>query len=239
MANSKTTIDLTGERFGRLSVISYFGNDKYKNKLWLCECDCGNDVIATTSSLRSGNKKSCGCLHKESASKRGKLRKINNEYYVYGNIVFVKFSNCNEYFICDLEDWENLKKYAWYKNDSGYAVNRSFGKTLRFHRLVMGCPDNMEVDHKKRVSDDGICDNRKSNLKIVTRQENSWNLPIFKNNTSGYTGVSWNKSTNKWESHITFNYKTIHLGLFDDIDEAIKARQEAELIYWDIKEGAA
>lgn len=55
-------IDLSGQRFGRLTVIERAGSDKRKNVLWLCKCDCGNTTIVNRCSLKSGNTKSCGCL---------------------------------------------------------------------------------------------------------------------------------------------------------------------------------
>ena len=57
-------IDLTGKRFGRLTVIrrSYLNNNK---TYWLCKCDCGAEKIIRRDKLRSGNTKSCGCLQKE------------------------------------------------------------------------------------------------------------------------------------------------------------------------------
>lgn len=55
-------IDLTGQRFGRLTVLEYAGSNKSGNALWLCHCDCGNKIIANNKLLRNGNTKSCGCL---------------------------------------------------------------------------------------------------------------------------------------------------------------------------------
>ena len=57
--------DLTGQRFGRLVVISHEGSDKFHNALWRCRCDCGNEVIVKSNSLRYGDTRSCGCLHSE------------------------------------------------------------------------------------------------------------------------------------------------------------------------------
>lgn len=61
-------IDLTGERFGRLVVIKRVGKNKQGKSLWLCRCDCGNEIIVRGSDLKSGNTKSCGCLQKEKSS---------------------------------------------------------------------------------------------------------------------------------------------------------------------------
>lgn len=57
-------IDLTGQRFGRLVVVSYAGLDKQNNALWSCACDCGNTKVAMSKSLRSGMTISCGCARK-------------------------------------------------------------------------------------------------------------------------------------------------------------------------------
>ena len=56
-------IDLTGQKFNRLTVIKYVGKSS-----WLCKCDCGNEAIVGGWELKSGNIKSCGCYNKEAAS---------------------------------------------------------------------------------------------------------------------------------------------------------------------------
>lgn len=53
--------NLVGNRFGKLVVIEYFGLDKYKNKMWLCKCDCGNTTKVTTTNLNKGTTTSCKC----------------------------------------------------------------------------------------------------------------------------------------------------------------------------------
>ena len=68
--------DLVGKQFCRLTVISK--GDVVKQKTtWHCKCECGNDFIATTSSLNAGLNKSCGCLHKDSARKLANARFID------------------------------------------------------------------------------------------------------------------------------------------------------------------
>lgn len=64
--------DITGQVFGRLTVVCRNGSDKHKKALWLCKCECGEERSIATGSLKSGNTTSCGCLHKEDASKRFK-----------------------------------------------------------------------------------------------------------------------------------------------------------------------
>jgi hypothetical protein len=57
-------IDLTGQRFGRLTVISRVGT-KHRNALWLCRCECGDTSTVTGVNLTTGNTKSCGCYHSD------------------------------------------------------------------------------------------------------------------------------------------------------------------------------
>ena len=64
--NNNINIDnLVNKRFGRLTVISRNGSDKYGNSMWLCRCDCGNETTVRANSLKNGSTKSCGCLKHE------------------------------------------------------------------------------------------------------------------------------------------------------------------------------
>lgn len=66
------------------------------------------------------------------------------------------------------------------------------------------------------------------NVRWVNHSVQSVNRKIFKNNTSGYKGVNWHKKIKRWVASISINKKQIHLGSFKNIDDAIKARQDAE-----------
>ena len=71
-------IDLTGQRFGKL-VVLHKSEEKSASHgcVWLCKCDCGKEVLASTSALNSGKKKSCGCLALEHAVLLGKSHLID------------------------------------------------------------------------------------------------------------------------------------------------------------------
>lgn len=62
------TQDVTGKRFGRLTPIKPVLLEKGKSTVWLCKCDCGNEIKVEIRSLNSGNTRSCGCLNKDVAS---------------------------------------------------------------------------------------------------------------------------------------------------------------------------
>lgn len=70
---------LVGKRFGKLVVEEYYGI-KYKHRHWICKCDCGNRTIASTSKLKRGEIKSCGCSQNE----RYMDRKNNVIYSING-----------------------------------------------------------------------------------------------------------------------------------------------------------
>jgi hypothetical protein len=76
-------IDLTGERFSKLTVIKRVGKNSNGNAIWLCECDCGNDKAIVSNSLISGNTKSCGCIRRT----MGKYNSLSfDRYFPYMDI---------------------------------------------------------------------------------------------------------------------------------------------------------
>ena len=75
-------------------------------------------------------------------------------------------------------------------------------------------------------------DNRKSNLRICSNQQNICNCELAKNNTSGVKGVYWAKDKQKWTVQVTINNKTKYIGRYSTLEEAIKAREEAAKKYY-------
>ena len=96
------------------------------------------------------------------------------------------------------------------------------------HRLVVNADNDKLVDHKNH----NTFDNRKSNLRIVDKSQNMMNRRIAKNNTSGVTGITWRNDSNKWRVRIQVNNKSISIGSYDTIEDAIEARNKAEEKYF-------
>jgi len=125
------------------------------------------------------------------------------------------------------------KKAGYYevKGDYKRELVSILGKRIKSHRLawlyVYGAYPENQIDHINGIP----TDNRIVNLRDVTNQENCKNVGISKNNTSGGIGISWHKASKKWSAYIKHNYKKIHLGLFLEFDDAVKARKEAENEY--------
>lgn len=198
---------------------------------YLCLCECGNTKIIQAQSLRKGVTKSCGCLAKQIASL---THKKTNEFIFDNNIAIGTTTNTQEKFYFDIEDYDMVNRFAWfsyngYVTTNNYNLLEGYPRLLKLHRLVM-----KENDPKKIIDhiNHNTLDNRKINLRIVTSQQNSMNHKIFRNNSSGITGVRYSSLNNKWLARITYNYKDILLGEFDDFEDAVIARKNAEIKYY-------
>ncbi len=117
-------------------------------------------------------------------------------------------------------------------NQDGYYIIELYkngkSKKFRIHRLValtfIPNPENKpEVDH----IDNDKTNNNTNNLRWSTRIENSYNIGLTKANRSGIKGVGFYKQYNKWRAQLESNGKYYHLGYFDTIEDAAKARQQA------------
>lgn len=114
----------------------------------------------------------------------------------------------------------------------GYICIWLNGKSYRANRIAWcmanpGSPlaDTDEVDHINHV----ITDNRAVNLRKVTRTQNNRNASRRKDNTSGVTGVYWNKPGQKWRAQIFVDGKYVTLGLYGSLLDAVCARKAAEV----------
>lgn len=215
--------DLKGLIFNELKVIDRAEDKIEKNGrhtiMWTCECICGNYTTVDSQSLKSGHTKSCGCRRN---------RHKGNNYDLSGEYGIGYTAKGDEFYF-DLEDYDRIKGYTWYKNTQGYFCSINNGKNIRLHRLVMGLPDMIyDIDHKKH----NLFDNRKNQLRICKHSDNIHNHIQHKHNTSGETGVFFEKYTNKWKATIKYLNKNITVGRFSNFDEAVKARKEAEEKYF-------
>jgi hypothetical protein len=132
----------------------------------------------------------------------------------------------DRYAIVDVEDYEKLIGYPWYAAKdvyTFYAQRKENGKTIKMHRQIMNPPPGFFVDHKNH---NGL-DNRKANLRIATRIENSCNRRRLKLGISKYKGVAKTKSGYRWFAYIGHKGKRIHLGSFTSEEDAAKAYDEA------------
>lgn len=127
--------------------------------------------------------------------------------------------------MCDLE---KTKKYNWCLSSHGYVYCKKEKSNIYLHRFIMDAKEDEIVDHASRNK----LDNRRDNLRFCTKSQNSMNKKLSSTNKSGFTGVFYRDDRSKWVASIKLNRKKIFLGSFKNKEDAIKARQEAEIKYF-------
>lgn len=115
------------------------------------------------------------------------------------------------------------------KGSGGYAQVIVNCKPIGAHRIIWEMYNGpiskgMEIDHINHIRDD----NRIENLRLVSKHENLKNQSKRNDNTSGVTGVSWNKREQKFRAYININGKEKHIGYFVDFESAVLARKALE-----------
>lgn len=194
---------------------------------WWCVCDCGNsnEILVDGQNLKRGLTKSCGCIQREMLIKRNKKGNI----FIERETFYIGIDSNKNEFKFDKEDYKIVSKYNWFKIKNGYfaAIIPSSGrKHIYLHRLIMNVIDSeIDVDH---INHD-ISDNRKENLRLVSAAQNASNMRITSTNKSGIKGVYWDKKLNKWGARAMKNYKSIHLGYFNDINDTKETREQWEI----------
>lgn len=171
---------------------------------------------------------------------RCRLKSDANKIIIEGDFSRIELYN-NEseivgYAIVDTKYVDDVRQYKWGKvkntSEIGYVHARIDGKLVQLHRFLFNLDnkleDNLVIDH---INHDTL-DNRMSNLRICTVQQNMMNCKRSKNNTSGVTGIWFDKSRNKWAAELMLNRKKKYLGRFVNKEDAIKARKEAEIKYF-------
>ncbi len=154
-------VDLVGQKFGRLTVLSYAGPDYKGRSLFRCICECGNEKVVLASYLKRGSTSSCGCIVQEMNRVRGlKHGQSRSKIYSVWQSMRQRCYNLNSsiysYYggrgivVCD--EWKDFK--AFY----GWAILHGYKEGLSLDRIDVNgnyCPDNcrwvtMEVQGNNR-----------------------------------------------------------------------------------------
>lgn len=222
-------IDLTGKKFGMLTVVKR-ADDINGDPSWYCNCDCGTkDFVVRGSNLRGNRTRTCGC---ERINMISKNTRKNNAYDLTSKDYGIGYTSKGEEFYFDLEDYNKIKDYCWHMDDNGYIRTRfrhddnNANKLVRMHKLILDY-DGI-IDHKNCNKSD----NRKENLRLVTNSQNCTNKGLLSNNTSGVTGVYWEKNKQRWFAEICINYKRIRSNYFKEFTDAVNARKKLEDRYY-------
>lgn len=217
---------MLGQIFNRLTVISPFEpyvapNGQTKNK-WLCLCSCGKEKTIREDHLLSGAIQSCGCLSVDTHTTHGfskcqkSLTKEERSTYDAWDSMIQRCTNTQN------------RKYAEY---GGRGIKVCDRWLVSFENFLQ----DMGVKPEKNLSLDRIDVNGDyctDNCRWTTASEQGYNQRIRSTNTSGRTGICWDKKNSKWLAQITFQNKNVVLGRFTVFEDAVRAREEAEIKYF-------
>ena len=150
-------IDITGQKFGKLTALQYLGRSR-----WLCKCECGEETIAVANHLRSGHTISCGCVHSKGEYNIAKLLREKDIPYVKqymaddlrnenGNLIRIDFAifDKDSKNIIGFIEYNGRQHYdkndPWYKEivESGLASKKEYAKKLNVPFYIIKYDDNI------------------------------------------------------------------------------------------------
>lgn len=183
-------IDLKGQTFGKLTVISYAGTNKRGRAMWNCICECGRNTTPSGSDLISGHTKSCGCSrHGEHNKKSKKHGGRNTRLYRiwHGMKTRIKNTNCKSWKdyggrgieVC--EEWDSFENFRDWAIENGYK-------------------DNLTLD---RIDNNG--NYNPENCRWITQKENDRNKR--NNKILEYRGEK--KTIAEWAEYANISYSTL------------------------------
>lgn len=209
-------IELTGKKVGLLTVLNFAGNNDQGRRIWRCVCECGNEVLFTTTVLHRDIAKSCGCLlaaHRKRGNKKHGKR-YTKEYHVWREMKAR----------CSRETHPSFKHYG----GRGIVVcERWQNSFLDFFEDMGECPSGLSLD--RIDNNEGY---HLENCRWATKETQAYNQRKRSTNKSGKVGVWWDKKLNRWVAFIRSEGKAIYLGSFENVEDAIQKRKEAELKYY-------
>lgn len=213
----QTHEDLTGMKYGKLTAISFHSKNAHRQSLWNCKCDCGNEKVILAPSLKSGATVSCGCHNiektRERFTKHGH-RKERNKTAAYATWAQM-MNRCYN---------ERTEKYHHYGGRGIKVCDRWHDFPNFFADMGERPAGKISLD---RINSDGNYE--PNNCRWADYALQNQNKPAT--NAVGCKGVAWNKQCEKWQARIRVNGMQKHLGLFDDLKDAVKARKDAEIKY--------
>lgn len=195
--------DISGMRYGKLTALRPTEERGSKgDTVWVCRCDCGNEVRVELGQLTSGCRKSCGCL-----SHPGRKDLVGRRF---GRLTVTEYAGKR----AGMHRWKCLC-------DCGKET--TVGQTLLQSGKTKSCGCLQAAVYRENLKlTDGTS---------VTLIRAAKSGRLIKSNKSGYNGVYFDKRRGLWVAQITFKNRTRYLGAFRELEDAVKARQRGEEIY--------
>ena len=197
------------EKYGRLTPIRRA--DGKGRDIWECRCDCGNTCYVRMSNLKSGHTRSCGCLRRE--MNKAKMQDLTGQRF--GKLT-----------VLGIENQKSGSHPLWKcQCDCGNIVEVSSKRLRNGINMSCGCYQkerqkySMNKLHKKQFIEN-------TNIDLIVKQDAN------KNSKSGVRGVHWCKSKKKWIATLKLQKVLLLNESFENKEDAIKARKEAEEKYF-------
>lgn len=215
-----------GQKFNHLTIIKdtedrFTSSGARKRRVW-CECDCGNSelICLDLANVVKGNTKGCKKCRKTRESELHKLK--FNKYEVIGEDVYVYHDTIPDFYtVIDLKWLDYFKSYHLgctpnIPSDSYWYIMQN-GNKIKIHQIIGG----KRCDH----IDGDKNNNKESNLRKATQQQNNLNRPHNKENKTGYKGVTTlgYVANKKYRARIEYNEKVYNLGSYYSPEEAARA----------------
>jgi hypothetical protein len=170
--------DLTGLKFGKLTVIEQAGHDKYNKILWKCKCDCGKETITHGRDLVNEHCKSCGCLLNSNRKEEGRFKGLSKTriYTIWkGMNQRCNNPNCEAYSyygakgidICD--EWKGTQGFF---NFLAWSLENGYEKDLTIDRM----DGNKGYSPSNCRWADWSTQRRNQNRTVAVNQYGTWNL---------------------------------------------------------------
>ncbi|MGM9947337.1 hypothetical protein [Floccifex sp.] len=190
-------INLKGKKFGKLLVESQTEKRQNGSVIWRCICECGNTVDVSARKLTSGNTQSCGCIRKQNSG----IKPVDLSGQKIGRLKVLSMTNKR-----------SAHSVLWTcQCDCGNICQVSCSSLQSQKTLSCGC-----------LREDSLKQNQ---YRVIKR---SIQHQLRKNNSSGFIGVSYDRSTGKWMASIGINGKDYYLCRSKNKQYAIDLRQKAE-----------
>jgi hypothetical protein len=210
--NKGRKFDLTGQRFGRMTVLK-FAETRNRKNYWLCRCDCGNEKQVIDYALKSGDTQSCGCMGREhrKAAIVAKAQTAISIGVRFGKLIIIGYD----------ESHKGRGIYCRCHCDCGNEIIVSLHALRRGNTSSCGCG---EAENKRKIyshSEPYHIDG--TNVSFIREKKPR------SNNKSGHRGVYFLESRNQWIAKITLAGKNkVKYFSKDKLEDAIKWRQQME-----------
>lgn len=212
-------IDLVGQKFGRLTVLSMSDIHNDSCKYWNCICDCGNTAVVSGSSLRLGRTRSCGCLRTESSKRSATMAHAARSKQ--HNLIGQKFGML---MVLERTDQRNHRGNTMWlcKCDCGNIKLISTQALNQGNTISCGCNRARKASERASDPNSNLAKSRKCS------RDRAPYLVKKSHSKSGYPGVEYRperSSKNPWYTKIC----TTYIGVYPTVIDAISAKMKAEL----------